>query len=104
MKKSRARVLPTATGAGSTSVDLVALAEHVEQFASKTVVVLGDFVADEFQFGEISRVSREAPVLILKHRETQLVPGGGANAANNLASLGARVLPVTAVGDDSAGD
>ena len=88
----------------SRSVDLLALAECVEQFSSKTVVLLGDFVADEFRFGEISRVSREAPVLILKHRETQLVPGGGANAANNLASLGARVLPVTAVGDDSAGD
>jgi rfaE bifunctional protein kinase chain/domain len=88
----------------SQSVDLLALAECVEQFSSKTVVLLGDFVADEFQFGEISRVSREAPVLILKHRETQLVPGGGANAANNLASLGARVLPVTAVGMDSAGD
>ena len=88
----------------STSVDLVALAECVEQFSSKTIVLFGDFVADEFQYGEISRVSREAPVLILKHRETQLVPGGGANAANNLASLGARVLPVTAVGDDSAGD
>lgn len=88
----------------STSVDLVSLAECVEQFSSKTVVLLGDFVADEFQYGEISRVSREAPVLILKHRETQLVPGGGANAANNLVSLGARVLPVTAVGDDAAGD
>ena len=88
----------------STSVDLVALAECVEQFSSKTIVLLGDFVADEFQYGEISRVSREAPVLILKHRETQLVPGGGANAANNFASLEARVVPVTAVGDDSAGD
>jgi rfaE bifunctional protein kinase chain/domain len=88
----------------SQSVDLLALAECVEQFSSKTVVLLGDFVADEFQFGEISRVSREAPVLILKHRETELVPGGGANAANNLASLGARVLPVTAVGMDKAGD
>jgi rfaE bifunctional protein kinase chain/domain len=88
----------------STSVDLVALAECVEQFSSKAIVLFGDFVADEFQYGEISRVSREAPVLILKHRETQLVPGGGANAANNLASLGARVLPVTAVGDDPAGD
>ena len=85
------------------SVDLLALAECVEQFSSKTIVLLGDFVADEFQYGEISRVSREAPVLILKHRETQLFPGGGANAANNLATLGARVLPVTAVGDDSAG-
>ena len=88
----------------STSVDLFALRECVEQFTSKTVVLLGDFVADEFQYGEISRVSREAPVLILKHRETQIVPGGGANAANNLASLGAHVLPVTAVGDDFAGD
>src|SRR5882724_8242669 len=88
----------------STSVDLLALRECVEQFNTKTIVLLGDFVADEFQYGEISRVSREAPVLILKHCETQLVPGGGANAANNLATIGARVLPVTAVGDDSVGD
>jgi len=88
----------------STAVDLMALAECVEKFSTKTVVLLGDFVADEFQYGEISRVSREAPVLILKHRETELVPGGGANAANNLVSLGARVLPVTAVGDDDAGN
>jgi D-glycero-beta-D-manno-heptose-7-phosphate kinase len=88
----------------SSSVDLISLAECVEQFSSKTVVLLGDFVADEFQFGEISRVSREAPVLILRHRETQLVPGGGANAANNLAALGARVHPITAVGDDSTGN
>src|SRR5229473_6967956 len=88
----------------STSVDLVVLRECVEQFSARTIVLLGDFVADEFQYGEISRVSREAPVLILKHRETQLVPGGGANAANNLASLGAHVLPVTVVGDDFAGD
>src|SRR2546425_7811109 len=88
----------------STSVDLLVLRECVEQFSTKTIALLGDFVADEFRFGEISRVSREAPVLILKHRETQLVPGGGANAANNLASLGARVLPVSAVGNDAAGD
>ncbi|HEX3119130.1 MAG TPA: PfkB family carbohydrate kinase [Candidatus Acidoferrum sp.] len=104
MKRSRTPSFPTPKGSGSTSVDLVSLAEHVEQFASKTVVVLGDFVADEFQFGEISRVSREAPVLILRHRETQLVPGGGANAANNFAALGAKVLPVTVVGTDAAGD
>src|SRR5438270_4754741 len=96
MKGSRRKTAPT-------SVDLLALAECVEKFSSKTVVLLGDFVADEFQLGEISRVSREAPVLILRHRETQVVPGGGANAANNLSALGARVLPVTAVGDDAAG-
>jgi rfaE bifunctional protein kinase chain/domain len=98
MKRARAQK------PASMSVDLLALRECVEQFNAKTIVLLGDFVADEFQYGEISRVSREAPVLILKHYETQIVPGGGANAANNLASLGARVLPVTAVGDDAAGD
>ena len=94
----------TSTQMPSTSVDLLALAECVDKFSSKTVVLLGDFVADEFQFGDISRVSREAPVLILKHRETLVLPGGGANAANNLAALGARVRPITAVGDDFAGN
>jgi rfaE bifunctional protein kinase chain/domain len=73
-------------------------------FPRQTILVLGDFVADEFVFGEISRVSREAPVLILRHRETQFLPGGGANAANNLVDLGARVRPVGAVGDDEAGN
>src|SRR5436853_876058 len=98
MKRPRAQRL------ASTSVDLLALRECVEQFTTKTVVLLGDFVADEFQYGEISRVSREAPVLILRHRESHLVPGGGANAANNLAAMGAKVLPITAVGADAAGD
>jgi rfaE bifunctional protein kinase chain/domain len=65
--------------------------------------VLGDLVADEFVFGEISRVSREAPVLILKHRERIIVPGGAANATNNLAELGVNVLPVGIVGDDEPG-
>ena len=90
--------------AAAMAIDLLVLGEIVEQFSSKTVALFGDFVADEFQFGEISRVSREAPVLILRHRQTQVSPGGGANAANNLAALGARVLPVSAVGDDSSGD
>src|SRR5947209_13353145 len=88
----------------ATSVDLLTLADCVEKFSSKTVVLLGDFVADEFQFGEISRVSREAPVLILRHRETQVVPGGGANAANNFAALGACVLPISVVAEDAAGN
>lgn len=85
------------------SADLAALAEIVARFAGKRIVLFGDFVADEFRFGDISRVSREAPVLILKHRETRVVPGGGANAANNLAALGAKVFPVTVVGDDATG-
>ena len=86
------------------SADLAALAEIVERFDGKRIVLFGDFVADEFQFGDISRVSREAPVLILRHRETRVVPGGGANAASNLAALGAKVAPVTVVGHDAVGD
>lgn len=79
------------------------LKKIVEAFSQITVTVLGDLVADEFIYGEISRVSREAPVLILKHRERTIVPGGGANAVNNLADLGVNVLPVGIVGDDEAG-
>ena len=75
----------------------------VQSFANVSVTVLADLVADEFIFGEIARVSREAPVLILKHRERTVVPGGGGNAVMNLASLGVNVLPVGVVGDDETG-
>src|SRR3981081_2514450 len=79
------------------------LRKIVEAFPKITVTVLADLVADEFIFGEISRISREAPVLILKHRERMVVPGGGANAVNNLADLGVNVLPVGVLGDDEPG-
>src|SRR5437899_11083987 len=79
------------------------LAKIIESFPRVTVAVLADLVADEFVFGEISRVSREAPVLILKHRERAVVPGGGANAICNLADLGVNVLPVGVLGDDESG-
>src|SRR5436309_11039368 len=79
------------------------LKKIVEAFPNVTVTVLGDLVADEFIFGEISRVSREAPVLILKHRDRSVSPGGGANAIYNLADLGVNVLPVGIVGDDEPG-
>lgn len=79
------------------------LTKIVQSFPRVTVTVLGDMVADEFVFGEISRVSREAPVLILRHRERTVLPGGGANAVNNLADLGVNVLPVGIVGNDEPG-
>jgi len=79
------------------------LRKIVESFPKLTITVLADLVADEFVFGEISRVSREAPVLILKHRDRKIVPGGGANAIYNLADLGVNVLPVGVVGDDEPG-
>src|SRR5713226_10242354 len=81
-----------------------ALLSILEKFPRQRIVLLGDLVADEFVYGEIARVSREAPVLILKQREKQIIPGGGANAANNLADLGAQVTPIGVVGDDQEGE
>lgn len=75
----------------------------LDRFPELTLTVWGDLVADEFVDGEIARVSREAPVLILKRRGRTLSPGGGANAAANLAALGVRVRLVGTVGDDAAG-
>src|SRR3954452_7315494 len=75
----------------------------VRRFHGTSITVLADLVADEFIFGEIARVSREAPVLILKHRHSSVVPGGGGNAICNLAELGLNVLPVGVVGDDENG-
>jgi rfaE bifunctional protein kinase chain/domain len=75
----------------------------IGRFKNRRVVVFGDLVADVFVYGEISRISREAPVLILKHRETKIAPGGGANAVHNLWALGAKPLPVGLVGDDDEG-
>ena len=75
----------------------------VQSFPAVSITVLADLVADEFVFGEIARVSREAPVLILKYRERTVTPGGGGNAVMNLASLGVKVFPVGVVGDDEPG-
>ncbi len=66
-------------------------------------MILGDFLLDEFVFGEISRISREAPVLILSYRETDWRPGGAANTVAGVAALGARAVPVGFVGDDAPG-
>ncbi|HEY1404949.1 MAG TPA: PfkB family carbohydrate kinase, partial [Pyrinomonadaceae bacterium] len=80
------------------------LTNLVGEFAKRRVLVVGDLVADQFLYGEISRVSREAPVLILRHERTETVPGGAANCAVNLASLGAKAAVVGVVGADAAGD
>jgi D-glycero-beta-D-manno-heptose-7-phosphate kinase len=79
------------------------LVRIIEQFPKLSITVLGDLIADEFIYGEISRVSREAPVLILRHRERSVVPGGAGNAIYNLADLGVTVLPVGVIGDDEPG-
>ena len=66
-------------------------------------MVLGDFVADEYLFGLTSRVSREAPVLVLRYASKEIGLGGAGNAVNNLIALGAQVTPVGVVGDDEMG-
>lgn len=102
MPRARARY-PHASRPADTTVDLARLIEIVSAFPRQSVCVLGDFVLDEFVSSDISRVSREAPVLILRHRRTDYYPGGGANAAMNLAALGAGVTAVGVVGDDAGG-
>jgi D-glycero-beta-D-manno-heptose-7-phosphate kinase len=79
------------------------LVRIIEEFPKLTITVLGDLIADEFIYGEIGRVSREAPVLILRHRDRTVVPGGAGNAVYNLADLGVTVLPVGVIGDDEPG-
>lgn len=75
----------------------------VKRFSQRRILVVGDAIADQFVFGAISRVSREAPVFILRHEQTETVPGGAANCAVNLASLGASVSLIGVAGTDTAG-
>jgi len=75
----------------------------IEAFSRVKVLAFVDLVADEYILGRISRVSREAPVLILDYDESRIVPGGGANAVNNIAVLGGQALAVGVVGNDPAG-
>ena len=80
------------------------LKQLIEKFNRLKILVVGDFILDEFIFGEISRVSREAPVLILNYQNTQTVAGGGANTVANVARLGAQVIPLGFLGDDAPAD
>lgn len=74
------------------------------RFAGRRVVVVGDLIADEYLYGKPARISREAPVLILRFTDREVRLGGAANAAHNVHALGATVLPVGLLGPDAAGD
>ena len=76
----------------------------VTGFAGKTIVVVGDLIADEYLYGKPARISREAPVLILRFTDREVRLGGAANAAHNVSALGATALPIGVVGSDAAGD
>lgn len=75
----------------------------IDRFPQAKVLVVGDLTLDEFLTGQVERISREAPVLILRHETTHQIPGGGANAVYNLAKLGAQVKAVGLVGKDDQG-
>lgn len=91
--------------------DPVALTNLLPRLRGRRVVVLGDLVSDEFIYGEMKRVygdvartSREVAFgLVLRQRAVHRLPGGGANAVNNLLTLGARPIPFGFVGSDETG-
>jgi len=83
---------------------LKAMRGAIDAFAGRHVVVVGDLILDEYLFGKPARISREAPVLILRFAERQVFLGGAANAVNNVHALGARVTPVGVIGPDGAGE
>lgn len=75
----------------------------IDRMPSTRVVLYGDLVLDRFILGTPKRISREAPVIILRHEGQRDIPGGGANALANLAALDVDVVPVGPVGDDDCG-
>jgi len=82
------------------SADVLAL---IDELPGRRVAVIGDAIADEFVYGRVARVSREAPVLILEYDTTQVLPGGAGNAANNVAAIGGSALLATVIGRDEPG-
>jgi rfaE bifunctional protein kinase chain/domain len=80
------------------------LLQLTEAMKGKLVVVYGDVVADRFVYGTPKRISREAPVLILRQYRDDVLLGGGGNAINNIVSLGGLPIPVSVVGRDGHGD
>jgi len=80
------------------------LAGITKELSGKKILSIGDMICDEYIYGEVSRISREAPVLILKFDSNMFRVGGAANAISNLKALGAKVYPVGVVGKDNAGE
>jgi D-glycero-beta-D-manno-heptose-7-phosphate kinase len=80
------------------------LINNLRRFGDQRIVILGDAIADRFLHGSISRVSREAPVFILRHQQTETLPGGAANCAMNMVALGAQVSLISVTGVDEAGN
>src|ERR1700761_6704561 len=81
-------------------LDFDALAQAI---SVRTVLCIGDIMLDEFVYGEVSRISPEAPAPVIAAQRSEIHIGGAGNVARNVASLGARCIFVGLVGDDDAG-
>jgi len=77
--------------------------EIIKRFSKTRVGVIGDMAADVYIYGKPYRLSREAPVIVIRHDYQKVVPGGAANTVNNLIQLGAQVYPMGILGNDDAG-
>ena len=85
------------------SFDLARLEGLIDAFADVRLLVVGDLVLDEYVFGDVDRISPEAPVPVVRVREETVVLGGAANVARNAVALGSAVSVCSVVGDDTAG-
>jgi rfaE bifunctional protein kinase chain/domain len=79
------------------------LQQIIKRFPKTRVGVIGDMAADVYIYGKPYRLSREAPVIVVRHDYQKVIPGGAANTVSNLLQLGAQVIPVGVLGNDDAG-
>jgi D-beta-D-heptose 7-phosphate kinase/D-beta-D-heptose 1-phosphate adenosyltransferase len=77
--------------------------KRLAELAKQTVLCVGDLMLDRFVYGDVTRISPEAPTPVLAVRREETAPGGAGNVARNIAGFGARCILVSAVGDDDAG-
>lgn len=85
------------------SVNKKRLIDIVSRFENANVLVVGDFILDEYIWGDVRRISPEAPVPVVDVRRETFLPGGSLNVANNIHSLGGKVYPCGVVGRDMRG-
>ncbi|HZH98195.1 MAG TPA: PfkB family carbohydrate kinase, partial [Fimbriimonadaceae bacterium] len=78
-------------------------AEILDAFTCQSALVIGDLMLDEYIFGRATRISPEAPVMVVRHQSTTRLPGGAANVARNILAFGADVHVVGVIGDDEGG-
>lgn len=75
----------------------------LDSFRGLRALVVGDLMLDEYIFGRATRISQEAPVMVVRQSSTKSVPGGAANVASNMVALGARPIVIGVVGEDEPG-